>query len=70
MNTTTTETTEAPMTVTLRGGVEVLAKSLEGRPWAYTFANRTQAEKHVARLGAGWTVYQIGRPFFVGKVRS
>ena len=54
------------LVVTLSGGVVVAAKVVKDRTWAYTFANRTQAEKLAARLGLGWYVSNLrGRPFFV-----
>jgi predicted RNA methylase len=59
-----------PLTVTLHGtSIVVLAKTYKGRPSAMTYANRTQAEKAAAKLGAGWVVHKgIQRPFFVAKL--
>ena len=55
----------------LKNGTEVLANQEEdGAVYATTYANRTQADNKAAKLGAGWTVYQFGRPFYVGKVKS
>lgn len=48
----------------LNNGVVVLAKP-DGE-WPVQYANRTQAYKRAAALGTGWTVYQFGRPFYVG----
>ena len=54
------------LVVTLSGGTVVAAKVIKDRTRAYTFANRTQAEKLAARLGSGWYVSNLrGRPFFV-----
>jgi hypothetical protein len=49
-------------------GAEVLAKEYEGELVPVTYANRTQAEKKVGSLGAGWDVYKgLGRPFYITK---
>lgn len=49
-------------------GIEVLAKDYQGQPSAVTYANRTQAQAAVERLGASeWCIYQSGRPFFVAR---
>jgi len=33
------------------------------------YANRTQAEKAAAKMGAGWEVNQfMGRPFYVARI--
>jgi hypothetical protein len=56
-------------TITLHGH-EILAKPNPYQPGAlvaYTFANRTQAQRWVDRLGAEWTIYQFHRPFLVGR---
>lgn len=67
MKTNTTETT-----VKLNNGIEVLAKLYKGQPSAVTYANRTQAEMAVAKLGAEWCVYRcgMGRPFYVARVEQ
>lgn len=57
-------------TTTLYDGAIVLAKTWEGRLWAKTFANQTQAERARDRAGEGWGVFQWGRPFFVAKVNA
>lgn len=57
------------LTTTIRG-IEVLAKTYEGMTLAVTYSNRTQANKKAAQMGNGWTVYQFGRPFYVGKVKD
>lgn len=56
------------MTKTLRNGIEVTAKPYNGDPSAVTYANRTQAHRAAEKMGDGWTVYQFGRPFYVGRV--
>ena len=56
------------MTKTLRNGIEVTAKPYNGEPSAITYANRTQAHRAAEKMGDGWTVYQFGRPFYVGRV--
>lgn len=33
-----------------------------------TYANRSQAQKMATKMGDGWSVCQVGRPFFVVKV--
>lgn len=60
------------LTVVLQhhAGVEVLAKLYKGTAMAVTYANRTQAERKAAELGAGWAVYHWGRPFLVGRLRG
>lgn len=51
-----------PLTVTLRDGTVVLAKSYKGEPMALTYANRTQANNAAQRFGG----VVIGpRPFYV-----
>jgi hypothetical protein len=55
------------LTKTLRNGIEVTAKLYDGEAFAITYANNTQAERAVAALGDGWTVYQFGRPFYAGR---
>lgn len=68
------KTPPAPLTVVLPGGnlkgVEVLAKTYKGSPSAMTFANRTQAEKAVEKLGAGWAVRQGARAFYAARVKK
>ena len=59
----------APLTKVIRG-IEVTAKLYEGEPYAITYANRTQAQRAVDLLGAGWTVYQFGRPFYAGRIKT
>ena len=58
--------TEKTLTTTIRGGVEVLAKTYEDMIMAVTYGNRTQAQKKATRLGAEWDVYQspLSRVFF------
>ena len=58
------------MTKTLRNGYEVTAKPYEGKPYAVTYANRTQAQRALASMPPrqGWEVYQFGRPFYVGRL--
>jgi hypothetical protein len=63
----TTTTQTAVATVKLRNGLNAIAKDFKGRLEAVTYANRTQAEKAVAKLGHGWEVYHFGRPFYVVK---
>lgn len=55
------------LTVKLRDGREALAKTYKGNPCAKTFANRTQAINAARRVGVGWYVAHIGRPFYVVK---
>lgn len=56
------------LTTQLRSGRTVLAKVYECFTMAVTYANRTQAQKKVARLGDEWEVYKgTGRPFYVAK---
>lgn len=50
-----------------RAGFEVLAKETKYGPSAYTFANRTQADRKAAEVGNGFEVYQWGRPWFVAR---
>lgn len=53
------------LTYTLNSGVVVSAKMYDNEPSPITYANRTQAEKAVARLGTGWEVYKsYSRPFY------
>lgn len=59
---------EIPLTVRLNNGREVLAKMSNGKPYEKTFANRTQAEKALAKAGPGWTIYHFGRPWYVGRI--
>jgi len=56
------------ITTTLNNGITVLGKDYKGRVCALTYANLTQAQKKADELGAGWTVYHFGRPFYVGQV--
>ena len=61
-------TSAEPATVTLRDGRKVLARpDRDGRLWAVTYANLTQARKKAAELGAGWFVADMRRPFLVVK---
>jgi hypothetical protein len=54
------------LTTKLRCGKTVLAKVYENLVFPMTYANRTQAERKAAELGAGWSVYKgPRRPFFV-----
>jgi phosphosulfolactate phosphohydrolase-like enzyme len=55
------------ITTTLRNGITVAAKRVNGFIFAKTFANRTQAAAAAEKLGDGWCVYQWGRPLFVGR---
>ena len=57
-------------TTTLNNGVTVLGKYYKGEITARSYVNRTQAQKMVDKLGAGWAVYHFGRPFYVGKAWS
>lgn len=59
-------------TVTLRNGVQVLAKSYHDEFCAVTYANRTQAYKKVEKLGMEWAVYRplCGRVFYVALLES
>lgn len=50
-----------------RPGFEVLAKETKYGPSAYTFANRTQADRKAAEVGNGFEVYHWGRPWFVAR---
>jgi hypothetical protein len=64
-------TTETPLMFRLNNGREVLAKMYEGEPYPVTYANRTQAERKAAELGAGWAVFRfMGRPFYVAPTES
>jgi hypothetical protein len=57
-------------TVSLRSGLVVKAKAdRDGRLWAVTYANVTQAKKAAEKLGAGWQVYGL-HPFYVGRVKT
>lgn len=60
---------EEPLTTVLAGhpGIEVLAKTYKDEVVGITFANRTQAQNRLDALGAGWDIYQWGRPFYVGR---
>jgi hypothetical protein len=55
------------LTTTLRNGATVLAREVKDYGvCAYTFANRTQAERAAAKYpNSGAYVRAIGRPFFV-----
>lgn len=55
-------------TYKLNNGREVLAKTTKHGQWPITYANRTQAEKKLAEMGEGWTIYHGGRPFYVVRV--
>jgi len=56
----------AVLTAKLGNGTVVSAKMFYGEPRPKTFANRTGAEREVAKLGSGWHVYRgWGRPFYV-----
>lgn len=58
-------------TTQLRNGIEVLAKATKtGFVHPVTYANLTQAQRKVEKLGAGWKVVGIGRPFFVAKASA
>ena len=59
-----------PLTVMLNNGREVLAKIYYGELFAVTYSNRMQAYKKAAQLGAPWTVFHWGRPFYVGQDKS
>ena len=57
------------ITVQLRSGITVLAKTYKGEPSAVTDANRPQAERKATELGLGWEVYKgTGRPFYVRNI--
>ncbi len=61
----------ALLTVVLRNGAVVLAKTYKGEHHAKRFANRTQAVKACEQMGAGWDVYRFGGlPFYVARVES
>ena len=56
-------------TVKLNNGIEVLAKNYKGSLCAFTYSNRTQAEKKAIELGNEWAVYKgLGRPFYIKKL--
>lgn len=57
-------------TIKLRNGTEVTARYYKSMLMAITYTNRTQANNAQKKLGDGWTVYQFGRPFYVGKVKE
>ena len=48
----------AVLTTKLNNGTEVTAKMYYGEPVAKHYANRTGAERAVAKLGSGWHVYR------------
>ncbi len=57
------------LTVELRNGTVVKAKKdRDGRLWAVTYANVTQANKAAEKLGPGWEVCGL-RPYFVRRAR-
>lgn len=60
------------MTTTLASGLVVSGKPYFGAVTAKTFANRTQAQREVERLGQGWAVYQgqRSRIFYAGRLDS
>jgi len=57
------------VTTKLNNGATVVGKVVKGRVWAYTFANRTQAERCAERCRTeGHDVFVtnfMGRPFYV-----
>ena len=56
-------------TIILNNGIEVTSKEYDGRKCARTYANRTQAKQALKKIVVnGWTVYQFGRVFYVGKI--
>jgi hypothetical protein len=55
-------------TVTLKNGMQVLAKLYNDRLVAVTYCNMSQARRKAESLGCGWIVQQPNRVFFV--VRS
>jgi hypothetical protein len=57
----------APATVLLNNGHEVLAKMYAGELYAATYSNRTQAQNKAAELGPPWAVFHWGRPFYVAR---
>lgn len=62
------DTPEEPLTVILNNGAVVLATLYHGKPFAVTYAQRTQAASRVCHLGQGWAVAQFsGHPFYVVK---
>lgn len=55
-----------PLTATLRDGRTVTAKMYEGKPYALTYAQMSQATKAAEKQGAGWHVTGR-RPYYVTK---
>jgi hypothetical protein len=51
------------------GKTEVLAKMTKYGLSAYNYSNRSQAYKKAEEMGDGWEVAQIGRPFYIRKVK-
>ena len=58
------------ITKVLNNGWTVLGKIYEGDLYAKTYANRTQAQQAVCKLGPQWEVARSisGRPFYVRKM--
>jgi len=59
----TNDTNNPPLSVKLRNGLRVLAKTWKGAPSAYTFANLKQAYAKAALYPGAWVT--AGRPFYV-----
>ncbi len=58
------------LTCTLSSGIEASAsRTKQGNIFPKQYANLTSAYKAANKLGEGWTVYGVGRPFTVGRVK-